>query len=99
MGDVVIDTYGEVIFWFGFLEVVVNRLHHRRSEFFGGKSVASAYYADCVRGPDEGVRRYTPGFVQCVDYIYIQWFANGSAFLGAIQDRDLANGFGEGFHE
>ena len=56
VGDVVVDADGEVIFWLGLLQIVVDGLDHRRREFLRGESVAAADHADRGRPPDECVR-------------------------------------------
>ena len=43
MAHVVLNAYGEVVFWFCRGQVVINGFDHRGREFFGGETVASAY--------------------------------------------------------
>ena len=72
MGDVVVDADREMIFGFGLFQVVVDGFHHRRSEFLGGEAVAAADHAERLSLPYRSFR----SFVQRVDYVQIQRFAN-----------------------
>ena len=106
VGNVVVDAYGEVIFdlGLGLFQIVVNRLDHGGSEFFGGEAVAAA--DDCatgrVRSSDECVRSCVfsgDSFLNRVHHVLIERLADGAAFFGAIEDGDLADGLGEGLEE
>ena len=73
--------------WFlgsGLLQFVQRGLDHGRSEFFGGKAVASADHFD--------VRPLA--FDQRIDDIQVKRFADGARFLGAVEDRNRFDGLG-----
>ena len=58
---------------------------------------------ECVRGSmDECVRdsiAFADALVNCVDYVEVERFADRAGFFGAIENCDLADSLGEGFHE
>ena len=78
------------------LQIVVDRLDHRRSEFLRRKPVASPNHA--WSSFQLAVAQFH-SFVQSVHYVEVQRFADRARFFGAIENGNLANGGGEGLHK
>ena len=86
VGEVVIDADGEVVFGGIFLEFVEDGLGHGRGELFGGQTITAADDLG-LSGADDGF----PGFGHGGDDVEVEGLAEGSGFLGAVEDGD---GFG-----
>ena len=83
MGDVVVDPHREPSLRSRSVQFVEHRLDHRRGEFLGGQSVASA---------DDG-RELVDASVgeavdQCRGHVQQEWLTGGSGFLGAVEHCD-----------
>src|ERR1017187_4089867 len=101
VADVVLNANREVIFRLALLQVVLlqiikDGLHHRRSEFLGRQAVASADHAG--RALQLSVTQLQP-LMQRVHYVEVEWLADRSRLFGAVENGNLANAGGEGFHE
>ena len=90
MGDIVVDSDGEVIVRRRLGKIVKDGLDHGRGEFLGGQSVAAADNAG--HGGD-----FTGGeaFGQGGQNLLVERFAERAGFLGAVQHGDGAHGGGQ----
>ena len=77
-------------------QVVVNGLDHRGREFLGGETVTSA---DGFRRELQRSVAQLDSFVNRVDHVKIERLSAGASFLGAIEDGNLAHGWGKRFEE
>src|SRR6202035_465665 len=86
VANVILNADSEMIFRRSASQIVINRFDHCRREFFGGKSISSAH--NRRRSFPWAVSSFH-AFVQRVNDIYIERFANRSRFLGAVKNGNL----------
>ncbi len=85
MRHIILDAHSEVVPGSGGLQVVKNRLDHRRGEILRGQPVAAAHHLR--HGLDPPPAR-GDAFRQGGDDIQVQRLAQGAGFLGPVQHRD-----------
>ena len=77
-GDIIVDTYGEVVLRLRQGEVLEYCEHLRRSGIVRTQTVASAYNEDILQTE----------FVECVFYIEVERFAVSARLFGTIEHAD-----------
>ncbi len=94
--NVFLDADDEVIFRFGFFEVVQYGFGHGRGELLGAEAVAAADDGRvALEAEFAGGHRFADGGT----YIQIERLAEGAGLLGAVEDGDAFDGFGQGLDE
>src|SRR6185369_9362281 len=96
VGDVFLDADHEVVFRFGFFEVVQYRFGHGRGEFLGTQAVAAADDGGVAFEAEFAVGH---GFADGGADVQVERFTQGAGLFGAVQDGDAFDGFGEGLDE
>ena len=96
VGHVVVDADGEVVLRMRLRQLVEDALGHGRREFLRRQAVAAA-------DDDRELRqRQAPGgerFGDDGDDVLVERLAGRAWLLGAVEDGDFADGFGEGCQE
>ena len=87
VGDVFFDADDEVVFRFGFFQVVQDRFGHGRGEFLGAEAVAAA---DDDRIALEAEFAGCHGFADGGAHIQVERLAQGAGLFGAVQDGDAS---------
>ena len=85
VGEIVVNTHGEVVFGFFLFKVLVNRVDHRGVELFGAEAVSAAHHLD--------VRHAL--FEQSGAYVEVQRFAQRAGFLRPVEHREFFHGLGQ----
>ena len=80
-GDIIVDTYGEVVLRLGQSEVLEDSQHLRRSGIVGTQTVASANHEQILQTELE----------ECVAYIEVERFAVSARLFGTVKHADALN--------
>ena len=89
VGNVLVNTYGEVVFRFFPFKVFIYGKHHGGREFFGAQAVSAAVYLYAASA-FFGKRRA---------YVEIQRFAEGAGFFGSVKHGEFFAGSGNRVYE
>ena len=80
-GDIVYDTYGEVVLRHWQCEVLVNREDLRWSGIVRTETIATTYYEDIAKTE----------LLESVFNVEVQWFAISTWLFGAVKHADTLN--------
>ncbi len=89
MGQVIVDTHGEVVLGLFLFEVLIHRVDHRGVELLGAQTIPAAHDLDIRHAVLE----------ESGANVEVQGLAEGARFLGPIKHRELLDALRESLEE